>query len=485
MNIIPKLTVALSLMVGAIMATSCADDIETGINPDPTGNAISFAPAVGHSTRATETTISNLGDFAVVARGMHPDGVLYDNYLIGSPSSVEIAHYESYDNPDTPTKGTWILDRQVYWPSSLEKVLFFAYTTLKNDDSYTGTDVFGNTNTKFGFNGDNPYIKNFQPEKADLNTTPANGIWADGMVQKDLLAAFTQQLRSTSPTYVGINFEHVLTQVTIKAYRGNPAPTDHRIVKIKGAWIYNASEGGDLTSTLTKGSVATDEVDITKGWKTDDYSKTGYGSFYQDIIPLDDSSKPLLRNNYSMMLIPENQNGWNKKDGTDSNDGAFILLLCRVELEHEGATHSGSDSSMGDIAIHDGKHYHQMFPVNADDKYVGEEYGFVCVPLKTDWNTNGMGKHYTYNLDICGYGTGAGWYPPAKDSKGNAIDYTKLVPENTEVKVFDEYKTLKLTTAIPSGKKVGDPVLDEPIKFTVTVTDWPQEKDWTVGNIDL
>ena len=67
MKITPYSTVAFAFVMCAMFATSCANDVETDINIDPVGNAISFSPSVGHTSRATETKIGNLGDFAVVA----------------------------------------------------------------------------------------------------------------------------------------------------------------------------------------------------------------------------------------------------------------------------------------------------------------------------------------------------------------------------------------------------------------------------------
>ena len=83
---------------------------------------------------------------------------------------------------------------------------------------------------------------------------------------------------------------------------------------------------------------------------------------------------------------------------------------------------------------------------------------------------------YNFYLDICGETTGAGLYPPVFDD-----DFiNKLIPG--ESKVGD--KALSVVTDRPTTTNVGDPVLDEPIKFSVTVADWvtPTEGSWTPGN---
>lgn len=463
MKISPYSAVAFALMTGAIFVTSCTNDIEVDKNIDPAGNAISFAPSVGHTSRATETDIKNLGDFAVVARGMHHDGILYDNYLIGSANEGEIAKRE------TGSTDTWKLNRSVYWPATLNKVLFFAYTALKAGDAYDGAKVLGTNATDpqpaFGFNGDNPYINNFKPLKA---TAVESNIQADGKNQKDLLVAFTEQEKTRSETNVPLNFEHALTQVSIEASQAGKLDTDNRIVKVKGAWIVNAAASGNLTTNGTKDD---DNVyTYTKSWTVS--GKTAYGSVWSDVVQLGSTSTDILRK-HSLMLIPEDLKAWDlENDKAANNDkGAYIMLLCRVELEHEGTTHSGSNLEDIYVDTQKGKHYHQLFPVNVNT-YDAAEYGFVCVPLSSTWNTEGIGKHYTYNLNICGNGTGAGKYPPAEEAEAYK---TALVPTSLGISVVLNNPTI-------TGKNAGDNVLDEPIQFTVTVDGWKEPENWTPGN---
>ena len=460
-------TVTSALLTGAFLVTSCSSDVEN-INDDPTGDAICFSAGVGHS-RAAETTLSNLGNFAVVARGMHQDGVLYDSFLIGSGTAGDVATRDGDSN-------TWKLNHNVYWPSTFDQVMFFAYTTLKSGE--TGNALYSGS---FGFDNKNPFINGYEPKKADLTAKSdvEATVWADGKVQKDLVVAYTMQKRETSPTTVSLNFKHALTQISITARQKNKVSSDNRVVKIKGAWIVNAAESGKLLGDLHYNSTDKTTNDQLSWIGT---GKVAYGSFYNQILTLDEASEmdllrpegtkddgsPILG---SMMLVPENLTAWDK---TQDNKGAYILLLCRVELKHLGDKHEG-DANMGDIYAADGYHYHQLFPVNTE-VYNATEYGFVCVPLESTWNTEGIGKHYTYNLDICGETTGAGLYPPVFDD-----DFiNKLIPGESKV----GGKALSVVTDRPTTKNVGDPVLDEPIKFSVTVADWvtPTEGSWTPGN---
>ena len=102
--------------MAAILA-SCSSENVLETNPDPTGQALSFSIAVGH-TRATETTINNLGNFAVVAKGVHPHGGVYDHFLIGDASAGETVYHKDDE---------WKLDRNVYWPTSIDNALFPYY----------------------------------------------------------------------------------------------------------------------------------------------------------------------------------------------------------------------------------------------------------------------------------------------------------------------------------------------------------------------
>lgn len=486
MRIIPNSFATFAFVTLAMIVTSCAKDVETEVNVDPEGKALSFTASVGRASRATEVNINNLGDFAVMARGMHPDGVLYNAYMIGSADGGEIAERDTESG-----NNIWKLDRSVYWPASISRALFIAYTTLQNGES-SATGVLGDATFEIPTENDKPTITGFKPAKTSLTDAGKEGVWADGKDQKDLLVAFKAQDRGTSTT-VNLNFRHALTQVSITAKRKEMADNDQRIVKIKGAWVVNAAQSGNLSASITVDKNTTGfPVTNKTAW-----SATGletYGSYYNDGIPLtNDEDKELLRE--SLMLIPQNLTAWDGK--TETTTGAYLMLLCRVELVHNGSTHAGSDIT--DIAIEGDKHYHQLFPVNTE-KYDGAEYGFVCVPLSTDWaeevensdDLKGMGKHYTYKLDICGLTSGAGVYPPIPAEGADAL-VAKLIPTGAieNALVLKDDKTsyerqnvpLKVVTTRAADKEVGDPVLDEPIKFSVTVSDWIKESiDWTPGN---
>ena len=154
------------------------------------------------------------------------------------------------------------------------------------------------------------------------------------------------------------------------------------------------------------------------------------------------------------MLIPQPETkGITFDENGVAAQGAYILLLCRVEAKHPGKLHGG-DSGSGNTATgpvwSDGTdHFHQLFP--EADTYDPQTYGYTCVSLDLkDWLP---GKKVTYTLEFCGKSSGAGLYPP---KPGNGFP--------TDDKVIDR----------PSGKKEGDHVLNDPIKFEVTVDKWTE-----------
>lgn len=478
------------MVLAAGLASSCSNEEVLDVNTDPTGASISFSPKVGRATKATETTISNLGNFAVVARGVHPHGDVYSNFLIGGENGGEVA-----TRPDnvSGTTGVWTLADNVLWPSSIDNMLFWAYTASNTTSDQMKGNLLGGAT--FSFKDNTPKISGFVPKKADL-TKEGESFYFDGVNQEDLMFAFTSQKRTQSASNVPLNFQHALTQISIEAKSAGKTDGDHRIVKIKGAWIVNAKDKGDLAGDFkwdNSKKEATSDPDWTASFSSNDI--TAYGSFYKNEQLLDDETKTidLLKSGSnhepSLMLIPQDFEAWNAQASAENigknTNGVYIMLLCRVELRHEGATHSGDDGANDDVFIDNdnNKHYHQQFPVNTKNKYDANEYGFVCVPITApvttvdDIEVKGwqMGTKYKYTLDICGAASGAGIYPP----DFNEDIYKKLLPSD-----YTGYLTIGTR---PTGmdadnnpiKKVGDPVLDSEIKFTVSVNEWGE---WVSGN---
>lgn len=458
----------------AVVMASCSNEDVMELNPDPAGDALSFSIAVSHS-RATETKVGILGDFDVVAKGVHPAGTVYDNYLIGSATKGETATRNG-------SSTIWNLGRNVYWPSSMSSAIFWAYTFSQKAEDGTVSKVLPDGVT-FAFDETDKtaaQIKDFTPVKADLSAAEAES-WDDGKKQTDMLVAFTHQMRSVNPSSVSLDFRHVLTQINIKAQSVNKLENDSRIVKVKGAWIVNSKDKGTFRAKYTQADDVNHTVTITENWvlgSTSNDKFSAYGSFYKQPIILQNSEDKYDLLNASLMLPPQSLTGWNKTEA--DKEGAYILLLCRVELKHSGVAHEGA-TDVGDVKPLGENHYHQQFPVNAENKFDASQYGFVCVPVST---TLEAGKRYTFTLDVCGASTGVGNYPPdLYDDKFNS-----LIPEDKEfTTIFDGNAKVNLSVVKRTVKHVGDFVLDDPIKFSVTVnTDWSDaSSDWSQGTGNL
>lgn len=469
----------------AFVMASCSSEDVIETNPDPKGDALSFSIAVGHS-RAVETELGNLGNFAVVAKGVHPHGSVYDSFLIGDSGGTDPEKVGGI-TAKKAGNGNWTFENTVYWPTSINDVLFWAYTCSQEIDGNI-SDVLP-SGAYYQFEGNDAWIKDFSPEEAVLTENRSDGVWADGFFQKDLLGAFKQAKR-TDGSVVDLNFKHMLSQISIEASSKAKADTDHRIVRIKGAWIVNTQDKADLKSGYKwSDKTATDNAAWTAlGVKDDSKKFTAYGSFYKTPFILDDQDDEfdLLREGGSLMLIPQTIKAWDKTttswdaDATEKAN-AYILLLCRVELKHKGDNHQSNpgDTDIDDIVVSNGYHYHQQFPVNASSKFNEGEYGFVCVPVGTTFE---MGKKYTFNLDICGKDSGAGNYPP----DGDGYDYSSLYPAgHSFASQLGAANDVTLTVVSrPAKKNVGDVVLDGAIEFNVTIEPWAAAgEDWKDGDL--
>lgn len=465
-------------VTAAICLASCSNDEVMEQNSDPKGKAITFYAKVGHSTRAVETEYSNLGNFYVFAKSVHPDGSLYSAYLVGSesdnkfnPETAERKDETSTGSEGSTTVSTWSLGHDVYLPSGINDAVFWAFT-----DGQKGKEPILSSGTISFNHTTGPVITGYTPATAGNNSLESEEqtIWADGSQQKDLVSAFGQAKQSgTLSNIINLNFNHLLSQVTINAAQKAKADNDHRIVKVKGAWIVNVKNMADLSAGY---KYAEGKGADHPSWSIpEDATFTQYGTYFKN--PIDLSSYTGNNENgwrdltfSSLMLIPQENSKWNAADDSDfkGTETAYIMLLCRVELKHAGDKHEGADVDDGDIHTENGYHYHQQFPVNAEKTYNPNEYGLTCIPVPINWE---KGIHYTFNLDICGSKSGAGVYPPA---------YVEDDIKNLIIPVT-ERKNITITT-IPAGKNPGDPVLDEPIKFTVEVNEWiDDDEPWSNG----
>lgn len=473
-------------MLATIFAASCSNEEVVETNANYNGEPIDFRSSVASPTRAVITTQNNLGDFNVYAKGIRSDlGTLYRTFMIGDndTKAPDVANRVSL----SAESGTWKLSNDVYWPSDINTALFWAFSDRKHGEGKAENGLCVTTGSVTFLETYGPQIQNYQPLKADI-TKPAGEStgWFDGDYQRDLVSAFTQQLKNP---HVNLNFHHLLSQVEINAVSKHTSTNEEsRIVKIKGAWLVNVVSTGTLTANF--------KYDQSTGKATDDpvWTNTNNLGQYGSVYSGNDRTVPIVVNGVpgplnvlgneghgNLMLIPQKRETW---DGVSTTtQGAYLLLLCRVDLGHKGDVTDGSAVS----STVNGIHYHQQFPVSS--YYDEDAYGLTAIPVPVEWE---MGKKYSYNLDICGENSGAGKYPPNVPTDANALaDYIKTFIPGTlgtdyviNAATKPEPTKTNIITTIASGKNVGDYVLDDPIQFSVTVSSWENAEEWTNGSND-
>ena len=199
-------------------------------------------------------------------------------------------------------------------------------------------------------------------------------------------------------------------------------------------------------------------------WRYTDEARKNYGVVSSKPEALDQTKRSLISNTNSLMLIPQKIEKQDiAKESTVANyKGAYILLLCRVEVVHPGAVHKEDGEENNPAAEAEDTHTHQLFPVT--DAINTNEYGYTCVPIALDWQP---GVKYAYNLEFCGKSSGAGIYPP------NDVETIEGLPKSGEGLTIIER---------PSGKNPGDLVLDATITFEVTVGGWEPVNDQGENN---
>lgn len=322
-------------------------------------------------------------------------------------------------------KNYFTFENAVFWPQDVATLDVFAVSPASLTASV---------------NANGPTVSNFTPATAAKD-------------QADLVVAYSQANRSDG-TNISLKFNHALSQIEVNATGGVTGVSETKHVWIKGAWLMNVCSSGTLAFDKDK---ATENY---MNWSVGSV-KTKYGIEFTSVQALDHTSSPLLASGFessNMLLVPQQLATWNLDDESDkianASKGAYILVLCRVEARHPGKEHPGAD---GAVIVDGDNHVHQLFPYTG--KFDEEEYGYSCVPINTKWEP---GKKYVYNLSFCGATSGAGVYPPTSDLAG--------LPDG-------DGKYIKV---IPADKKVGDPVLDNPITFTVDVATWEGDENANV-----
>lgn len=444
-------------MGGILLAASCTNDVVEEVNM---GQEISFTTRM---TRANAIdNVSALKQFRVFAKAENYTETMFINGEVAKQGVI---------SSDEDNRYIFNMEHTYHWPTGSNSIEFWAYApTDPNKASETEIPGGNGATAKITASGA-PVIENFTPTSF-TSVKNNNGSIAhhnSGASHEDLLLAYQEAHRSGG-TSISLNFEHALSQIEVRAKKGGTQDETGNTynVMVKGAWIVNARGTGNVTFDENEGNKLS--------WSTDGSTKVVYGYELTEPISLDHTNSRLLAHNSNseLMLIPQELDEWNLETDKEQNtaNGAYILILCRVEAVHPGAQHPGGGDYVTTLGTD--KHVHQMFPLKDNETTFNENlYGYVCVPISTEWLP---GKKYIYTLEFCGQESGAGIYPPEDDmtdlglpTGGDGKEYITVIP-----------------TDPTDQKKPGDPVLTNPIKFSVSVKDWDEAwKDGNEGNIPM
>lgn len=289
------------------------------------------------------------------------------------------------------SENAWSTEATYYWPTY--DLGFYAYAPINVE----GVSI-DNASQK---------ITDFAPN-TDVNK------------QVDLLVAYNTGNRTNNESQgVALNFKHALSQIDVQAKCSNP----NIEIVVKGIRFVNVKKKGSFTypaQTTTAGNNTT----LAGCWALGNEVSAGAdykASFDQSqVVTLGSDVKSINASSNNFMLVPQQLTQWEKTTTT----GAYIAVLCRISSK-------------------DGDHKTVLYPESVDDV---TKFGSIIVPINTNWEA---GKKYTYTLNFCGDGGGAGLVDPTPDATDPSV----------------------VTNPKP-GSEGGDPVLGKPIKFTVTVEDW-------------
>ena len=266
-------------LAGLMVLGACTND--EVIDVKQTGS-IDLRPLIENSTRATATTVANLGSFKVdVLKGTETYGAMT---VTGS---------------DNGTK--WTTSPLTYWPSDASQRLdFYAYAPTTTE----GVTI----------NGTDKKITSYTP-----STTVAD--------QKDLVIAYNTGTKTANEASgVPLLFKHALSQIEVKAKCANA----NMKVEIIGVKVVSVAKDGTFTfPTATTQSGQGKELALGL-WNTASSQKTAYMVRNSAPVELTKTAQSLMPSTSgTFMLIPQAITPWNKQNNA-TTAGSYISVLCRI-----------------------------------------------------------------------------------------------------------------------------------------------------------
>ena len=257
------------LIAGALALASCSQDEPVSISQ---GHAVSFRPAIGTASRASETTNANLSEINVTAI-MGDTTFFHDlNYTKGS---------DGFFNSSIP----------YYWPEDNTPLTFYAYSPSADE---LGADFTINSKTQ-------------KLESYFVDTDIAN--------QKDFITAVgTGSKEANEATGLELNFGHRLAQIELRAKADNPGYN----FKVAGMIIGRPQLGGSY--------------DFAKNeWTLDEWHDTDVLTSYCTPVDLTSTPVSIMGESGNAMLIPQTLVEWNHTgDPDNAARGAYLSVYVQI-----------------------------------------------------------------------------------------------------------------------------------------------------------
>lgn len=444
----------------ALAMASCSNEVLNQQNSltqtDATSDALVIRPVVQGATRGTVTTDANFDSFHAVATPTS------GSFCTDEEGKVPVAGAISADVVKNGSK--WLFgdgNTYYYWQSKSTEATFSAYAPKNlNQSGYT--------------------VKN----------TVAD--------QEDVIVAYNKGAGSDFTSGVPMNFQHVMSQIIVKALNKDAATFK---IEVAGVKLYNVVNKGDLTLPTVVTASPFDWSTYPTVWTIDASSSANYtsGSTSAAATPLATlttvASDILASTDGPMILMPQQLTPATAEgladqtnSGTKAVAGTYLAVLIR-------ATDISKDVAEIDATTGQFKSTTGLVPFDFDSgsgtpdtykpetityanngsvtvnsttyttnlinevKYPREGYGnnsaqfaYVCVPIDTKWLP---GYKYTYTLNFSKDGIGK--IDPNFADGYTGVDY----PGGT------------------GGQTPGEDVIDNPIPlyFTVTVDSWTDATD--------
>lgn len=294
---------------------------------------------------------------------------------------------------------TWKPAHTYYWPSY--DLSFFAYAPQEPG----GTVSIDNSEKK---------ITGFSPSQKVSE-------------QKDLVVSYnTGNKTNNEEKGVAMNFKHALSQIEVKAKCSN----EKIKIEVRGVKMVNAAAKADFTfpQEVTDSKYSLSQKQWENLQEVNNHSKA-YMIKGKQKMDLTNQAQSIMFDNGNFMLIPQKLTKW---DGTENKTGAYLSVLCRIYSL-------------------DGNKETLLYPRPTEHDDKKGKYAFAAVGIDIDWKP---GMKYTYTLNFCGDGGGAGEIDP----NPGPVD-----PTDPEID--------------PNPGTGGEEILGKPIKFTVTVDNWVDKSE--------